>query len=403
MIFAGSHILSIDQFERDDINRIFSVADLMEPYAQRKKMTKVLDGAILGSMFFEPSTRTRVSFGCAFNLLGGEVRETTGFEHTAIAKGESLYDTARVMSGYSDAIVMRHPQAWSVAEFASASRVPVLNGGDGANEHPSQALLDLYTIRKELIGKNKGVDGMRLAMIGDLKFGRTVHSICKLLSVFKDLSITLISPRELAMPEDIVEQLRACGHEVIESDNMEQNISDVDILILGINAPWPRGCINSDFHNSYYKKFIPWIKKISTEFPDKNILYKHHNNFPGDSREAKLLSNSNIKVIIDDKNLNSYAWAFKSKLILSFASTMVVELLGNNKEAYFIDPGGINDQWFYGIKQLNKYKINDYKSLKNLVLKKNYKSYRIPPKKRNYYCLKSSNTIENISKFLKQS
>ena len=121
MIFAGSHILSIDQFERDDINRIFSVADLMEPYAQRKKMTKVLDGAILGSMFFEPSTRTRVSFGCAFNLLGGEVRETTGFEHTAIAKGESLYDTARVMSGYSDAIVMRHPQAWSVAEFASAN------------------------------------------------------------------------------------------------------------------------------------------------------------------------------------------------------------------------------------------------------------------------------------------
>jgi hypothetical protein len=187
------------------------------------------------------------------------------------------------------------------------------------------------------------------------------------------------------------------------SNQNTSNAPNIDILILGINAPWPRGCINNDFHNSYYKKFIPWIKKISKEFPNKNILYKHHNNYPGDSREAKLLSNSNIKVIIDDKNLNSYGWAFKSKLILSFASTMVVELLGNNKEAYFIDPGGINDQWFYGIKQLNKYKINDYKSLKNLVLKKNYKSNKVPHEKRNYYCLKSNNTIEKISKFLKQS
>ena len=125
MKFTGSHILSIGQFERIDIDSIFDVADRMKPYAQRKRITKVLDGAILGSMFFEPSTRTRVSFGSAFNLLGGEVRETIGFESSAIAKGESLYDTARVLSGYSDAIAMRHPQEGSVAEFAAASRVPV--------------------------------------------------------------------------------------------------------------------------------------------------------------------------------------------------------------------------------------------------------------------------------------
>ena len=99
MEFTGSHILSIDQFDRADIERIFSVADGMEPYAHRRKVTKVLDGAILGNMFFEPSTRTRVSFGSAFNLLGGEVRETTGMENSALAKGESLYDTARVLSG----------------------------------------------------------------------------------------------------------------------------------------------------------------------------------------------------------------------------------------------------------------------------------------------------------------
>ena len=140
MNFVGSHILSVSQFDRQAIESVFSVAEAMEPYAQRKRVTRVLEGAILGSMFFEPSTRTRVSFGCAFNLLGGEVRETTEIKATAIAKGESFYDTARVLSGYSDVIVMRHELEGSVAEFASASRVPVLNAGDGANEHPSQAL-----------------------------------------------------------------------------------------------------------------------------------------------------------------------------------------------------------------------------------------------------------------------
>jgi aspartate carbamoyltransferase catalytic subunit len=176
MHFPGSHILSIASFERADIERIFAVADRMEPYAQRKRVTRVLEGAILGNMFFEPSTRTRVSFGCAFNLLGGEVRETTGFESSALAKGESLHDTARVLSGYSDVICMRHPQAGSVAEFAAASRVPVINGGDGANEHPSQALLDLYTICKEIESRGRSLSELRIAMIGDLKYGRTVHS-----------------------------------------------------------------------------------------------------------------------------------------------------------------------------------------------------------------------------------
>ena len=174
MEFAGAHILSVEQFERPDIERIFSVADRMQAYAHRERMTRVLDGAILGNMFFESSTRTRVSFGCAFNLLGGEVRETTGFEQSSITKGESLYDTARVLSGYSDVIVMRHPEAGSVTEFASASRVPVLNAGDGANEHPTQALLDLYTIRKEISHRGGSIDGLRIAMIGDLRFGRTV-------------------------------------------------------------------------------------------------------------------------------------------------------------------------------------------------------------------------------------
>ena len=168
MDFVGSHILSVDQFDRADIDKVFTVADDMRIYADRARITRVLQGAILSSMFFEPSTRTRISFGCAFNLLGGDVRETTEVKASSLAKGESLYDTARVMSGYSDVIVMRHPEAGSVAEFAAASRVPVINGGDGPNEHPSQALLDLYTIRSELACRQRGIDGLRIAMVGDI-------------------------------------------------------------------------------------------------------------------------------------------------------------------------------------------------------------------------------------------
>jgi len=124
---------------------------------------------------------------------------------------------------------MRHPQAGSVAEFAAASRVPVINGGDGANEHPSQALLDLYTIRKELAANGRDIDGLRIAMIGDLKHGRTVHSLCKLISLYKNVQLTLVSPPELAMPEAIVEQLREAGHMVVTSDSLAASLGDQDI------------------------------------------------------------------------------------------------------------------------------------------------------------------------------
>lgn len=230
MDFVGSHILSIDQFLRADIEQIFDVADKMEPYALRQKKNRVLEGAILGNMFFEPSTRTRLSFGAAFNLLGGQVRETTGFASSAIVKGESLYDTARVISGYSDIICMRHPESGSVAEFAEASRVPVINGGDGSNEHPTQALLDLYTIRREMAARGSDIDGLKIAMIGDLKYGRTVHSLSRLLCLYKKIELVLISPKELSMPDYIVERLRESGHKVRVTDNLEEGIQDVGIV-----------------------------------------------------------------------------------------------------------------------------------------------------------------------------
>ena len=230
MDFSGSHILSIDQFDRSDIEKLFSVADKLEPYASKEKITRVLEGAILGNMFFEPSTRTRISFGASFNLLGGNVREITEVESSSLAKGESLADTAQVLSGYSDIIVMRHPEVKSVKKFAEASRVPVINAGDGSNEHPSQALLDLYTIQKELSQNNKSIDGLRIALVGDLKFGRAVHSLCKILSLYDDVKMNLISPEELKLPIELVESISAKGVTITETENLEDGISEVDII-----------------------------------------------------------------------------------------------------------------------------------------------------------------------------
>lgn len=327
MNFSGSHILSINQFERADIDYIFSVADKMEPYASRRKATKVLDGAILGNMFFEPSTRTRVSFGCAFNLLGGEVRETTGFESSAIAKGESLYDTARVLSGYSDAIVMRHPAEGSVMEFAEASRVPVLNGGDGANEHPSQALLDLYTIKKELAEKGRAIDGLRIAMIGDLKFGRTVHSLSKLLCLYNDITVVLISPEELRLPQDLTEALREAGHNVIVSENLEDNIQHVDIAY---STRIQEERFKTKEEADMYRGRFRLNQSIYTKFCEPNTVIMHP--LPRDSRSS---ANELDNDLNDNPNLAIFRQADNGVLVRMalFASILdVVDLV--DKHAY---------------------------------------------------------------------
>ena len=292
MNFAGSHILSVQQFERGDVERIFSVADRMAPYAHRRRVTKVLDGAILGSMFFEPSTRTRVSFGSAFNLLGGEVRETTGFENSAIAKGESLYDTARVLSGYSDVIAMRHPAEGSVGEFAAASRVPVINGGDGSNEHPSQALLDLYTIKNEMAASGRSIDQLRIAMVGDLRYGRTVHSLCKLLCLFSGVQVVLVSPLELRMPEGIVQELRKTGHEVLESEALEESIAHVDIVY---STRIQEERFNSQEEADLYRGRFRLNQSIYTHNCEPNTVIMHP--LPRDSRD-------NARELDDDLNDN---------------------------------------------------------------------------------------------------
>ncbi|MBS9403411.1 aspartate carbamoyltransferase [Halomonas sp. TRM85114] len=226
----SSHLLSVDSLSRDHVDHLLRVAARMEPIAQRRQVTRVLEGAVLGNLFFEASTRTRVSFNAAFCRLGGSVCDTTGFTFSSMAKGESLYDTSRVMSGYCDAIVMRHPDQGSVAEFAAATNVPVINGGDGPGEHPSQALLDLYTIDKEFTRLGKRLAGAHVLLTGDLKYGRTVHSLIKLLSLYAPMRFTLVSPPGLEMPSQVIDRVVSRGHRVEQRDSLAGNFSDLDVI-----------------------------------------------------------------------------------------------------------------------------------------------------------------------------
>jgi aspartate carbamoyltransferase catalytic subunit len=171
-----------------------------------------------------------VSFGAAFCRLGGSVCDTTGFTFSSMAKGESIYDTSRVISGYVDALVVRHPDQGSVAEFAAATNIPVINAGDGPGEHPTQALLDLYTIETEFIRNDKTVDGSHIALVGDLRFGRTVHSLIKLMALYKNLRFTLIAPTQLQMPRAIIERVQAAGHRVELRTSLDEGLADVDVL-----------------------------------------------------------------------------------------------------------------------------------------------------------------------------
>jgi aspartate carbamoyltransferase catalytic subunit len=226
----GRHLLSVAQFSRGSLARLFDLADAVDPLAHRQGVCSVLDGAMLGSLFFEPSTRTRLSFESAFLRLGGEVTTTTGFTFSSMAKGESIADTARVVSGYSDVLVVRHPEVGSVAEFAAAATVPVINAGDGAGEHPSQALLDVYTMEKALGRRGREVDGCRLAVLGDLRHGRTVHSLIRLLGLYRDLDLTVFAPPGLELPGEVAQAALTAGHRLRTAESVVEAVRQADVV-----------------------------------------------------------------------------------------------------------------------------------------------------------------------------
>ena len=216
------HIVSIEDLDKKGIMDILKRAKDLLPVAKGKKKSKILDGKILATCFFEPSTRTRLSFESAIHRLGGSCIGFSNPLATSHLKGETLSDAIRMVSGYSDAIVLRHPREGSAKLASEVSDVPIINGGDGAGQHPTQTLLDLFTIKDE-IGK---LEGLKVGMLGDLRYGRTVHSLSQALDRFKT-KLFFISPDSLAMPEHITDELKGkwSTHE-----NLNDVLRELDVL-----------------------------------------------------------------------------------------------------------------------------------------------------------------------------
>lgn len=224
----GKDIISIKKIDRKSLEKIYEISFFLEEKVKSGENIDYLKGKILTSLFFEPSTRTRFSFESAMERLGGSVISTTGVTFSSMAKGETLEDTIKTVERYSDVIVIRHPEEGSAQTAAEASQKPVINAGDGPGEHPTQALLDFYTIKKE-----KGyIDGLKIAMVGDLKHGRTIHSLLILLLQYKDVEFFLVSPKKLKVPSKYLEILKKRGFKVTETDDMDSIISEVDVLYM---------------------------------------------------------------------------------------------------------------------------------------------------------------------------
>ncbi|NJE85238.1 aspartate carbamoyltransferase [Thermococcus sp. CX2] len=225
MEWKGRDVISVRDFSKEDIEFVLKVAERLEEELNEKGSLEYARGKILATLFFEPSTRTRLSFESAMHRLGGSVIGFSSASSTSVKKGESLADTIKTVEQYSDVIVIRHPMEGAARLAAEVADIPVINAGDGSNQHPTQTLLDLYTI-KRTFGK---IDGLKIGLLGDLKYGRTVHSLAEALA-FYDVELYLISPELLRMPKHIVEELKERGVRVHETTDLEGTIGELDLL-----------------------------------------------------------------------------------------------------------------------------------------------------------------------------
>lgn len=223
---AGKDILSADQFDHETIAKIFDLARRLGPIARREVRCRILEGYILGTFFFQVSTRTRLSTECAFIRLGASLITMQDPKFSSISKGESLADTWKVYARYCDVLAIRHPAVGAVASAAALIDKPVINCGDGDSEHPTQALLDLFTLHEAC----QSPDALKLALYGDLKHSRTVHSLCKLLCLFDNVTLTLISHPTQALPSSLLTQLRHAEIHVEIASRLEDGLLDADAL-----------------------------------------------------------------------------------------------------------------------------------------------------------------------------
>lgn len=225
--FQLDDVIEAQQFDRETLNAIFEVARSMETIEGNSSGSQMLKGYLMATLFYEPSTRTRLSFESAMKRLGGDVLTTENArEFSSAAKGETLEDTIRTVEGYSDIIVMRHFESGAARRAAATASIPVINAGDGPGQHPTQALLDVYTIERE-IGK---LDGIRVGLVGDLANGRTVRSLAYLLAKYEDVKIYFVSPEVVKMKDDIKEYLTSKGVEWEESSDLMEVASKCDVV-----------------------------------------------------------------------------------------------------------------------------------------------------------------------------
>jgi aspartate carbamoyltransferase len=222
----GKDIISVKQFSRADLEYVFGVAHEMRVMVERVGTFDLLKGKILASIFYEPSTRTSSSFLAAMERLGGNIININEVRYSSVAKGESLPDTVRTLECYADVIVIRHPELGSAAKAAEAAHKPVINAGDGVGEHPTQALLDTFTIREEL-GR---LDGLTVTMLGDLKYGRTVHSLARLMTQFDGTRLNYVSPEILPMPSDVMDEVAQKGVPQARFASLEGVLPETDVL-----------------------------------------------------------------------------------------------------------------------------------------------------------------------------
>ena len=219
------HVIESQQFSRSLLEELFTQTD--EIKREPHRFSGRLNGRVMAALFYEPSTRTRLSFEAAMLRLGGQTMGTDNArEFSSAAKGETLEDTIRIVSGYADVIVMRHNEEGAAKRAAAVSTVPIINAGDGPGQHPTQALLDLYTIREEL-GR---IDGIGIAMVGDLANGRTVRSLAYLLSKFKDLKIWFVAPPQVGMREDLKAHLTEHHVPWVETEDLDSVLPEVDVV-----------------------------------------------------------------------------------------------------------------------------------------------------------------------------
>jgi aspartate carbamoyltransferase len=223
----GKDILHGNQFLKKEIDTIIKNASYFEKELKKKNSLNLLKGKILATLFFEPSTRTRLSFETAMQRLGGGVISMGSVESSSVIKGETLVDTVRTVSQYADVIVIRHPRIGSAKEAADAVPIPVINAGDGIGQHPTQALLDIYTIHKEL----GSLKNLVISMVGDLKNGRTVHALVELLSLFQ-ARLYFVSPGSLRMPEEIASNLKQRGIEIEETEDFRKAASESRLIYM---------------------------------------------------------------------------------------------------------------------------------------------------------------------------